>query len=59
MMEIRTQAKRVWEPPYLNTCLGVLGLAIIWLATHSWLGVLGGIVAGLHFQVTIKEPKQS
>lgn len=55
---MRDQAKLVWTPPHLNTLLGVLGLAIIWLATHNWVAVLGGVVAGLHFQITIKEPEQ-
>jgi hypothetical protein len=57
-MTMRDQAKLVWTPPHLNTLLGVLGLAIIWLATHNWVAVLGGVVAGLHFQITIKEPEQ-
>ena len=58
-MKIATKAKMVWTPPYLNTALGFLGLVIIWLATHNWIAIVGGIVAGLHISVTVEDPPPS
>lgn len=34
-----------------NFICGILGLTIIWFASHSVVAVLGGVVAALHFTV--------
>ena len=42
----------------LNTLLGVLGLVIVWCASHSVVAVLGAIVASLHVSLRGKrEPE--
>lgn len=38
----------------VNFLLGVLGLTIIWLSTHSGVAILGGIVAAIHITVNGK-----
>ena len=38
----------------LNWILGLIGLAIIWFATESIVGVLGGLVAGIHITINGK-----
>ena len=33
----------------LNWACFFVGILIVWLATHSWLGILGTWIAALHF----------
>jgi len=35
----------------LNTIFGLLGLLIIWIGTHSFIGLLGGFIAGIHIKL--------
>lgn len=35
----------------LNFIFGVIGLIIIWTATHSYWGLIGGVIAGIHFNL--------
>ena len=35
-----------------NLLLGILGLIIIWFATHSILGLIGGFISGIHLNVS-------
>ncbi len=37
-----------------NFLCGITGLIIIWLASHSLLAVMGGVVAGIHINYTPK-----
>jgi hypothetical protein len=43
-----------YTPRLLNLLLGIVGLVIIWSATHNWTAVLGGFIAGLHFSIRVK-----
>lgn len=31
-----------------NLACGIIGLLIIWFGTHSIVGLLGGLIAGIH-----------
>jgi hypothetical protein len=48
------ETKTVYEPAIVNFAFGVIGLSVIWMATHNWIAILGGFIAALHFQITIK-----
>jgi hypothetical protein len=54
------KARKLDEPGItfhaLNVALGCIGLGIIWLSTHSWVGVLGGVVAAIHVRILCKAP---
>jgi hypothetical protein len=41
----------------VNTLLLILGLAIVWSASHSWLAVLGALVASIHIALRMREHK--
>lgn len=48
-----------YTPDWLNYSIGFLGLFIIWMSTHNFVAVLGGVVAGIHITVSKKqEPPQ-
>ena len=38
----------------LNLACFLVGLAVVWFFTRSWLGMFGALVASLHFFRTIK-----
>jgi hypothetical protein len=49
------EPKTVYEPAIVNLAFGVIGLAVIWLSTHNWIAVLGGVIAALHFQIRVTQ----
>ena len=38
------------KTPALNFLLAIAGLLIIWLSTHNWIAILGGIIGATHVE---------
>jgi len=49
------QKKTIYEFPIINTLFGIVGLIIIWISSHNWWAILGGIIGALHFQTKAKK----
>jgi hypothetical protein len=57
-MRFLTHKKTVIEPPLFNLLLGIIGLTIVWAATHNWVAILGSFIAAIHIQITVT-PKEN
>lgn len=49
---MKTNARWVWTPSWLNYGLFGIGLLIVWYATHSPLAMLGAFIASIHVTIT-------
>ena len=43
-----------WGINLVNTLFGISGLIIIWISTNNGWAMIGGVIAGLHFQFSVK-----
>jgi len=43
----------------LNWFLFIIGIIIVWLASHNWIAVLGAIVASVHLKIKAEKIKNN
>ena len=56
-MNFKPKTQKIMTYPLLNFIVSILGLTIVWLATHNLLGMIGAFISALHFQFILKEDK--
>lgn len=52
MMDV--EGELVYTPHALNFSCFVVGMVIVWIATHNWLAMLGSLVASIHVAIKVK-----
>lgn len=55
MLRFNQKIQTVVTWPMANLFFGVVGLAIVWLATHNWIAILGCFISAIHLQLTIEK----
>ncbi len=48
-LRFKSNPEMVYTYDYLNLLAVVVGLLVIWFASHSWVAMVGGFVGSWHF----------
>lgn len=53
-MNFAAKGRFLYTPRLLNYSLFVVGMVIVWMATHDWVAMLGAFIASIHISIGVK-----